>query len=226
MTSRLAWLAAGLLATSLIGNSAFAQDLPQTSPDGLEKIDSKRVDILYWRPGATLAGYKRVMLLEPTVSFRKDWQRNQNRERSPSQQVSASDMERIRELLAKEFLNQFKIELQDKNGYELVDTVGEDVLVVHPAIVDLDVAAPDIPSAGRTRTYVTSAGAMTLYAELFDSSTNELIGRVIDRREARTAGGRFEVANRVTNLADAQKVLRRWAGLLRRGLDDQWSTGR
>jgi len=193
------------------------------APDGLEKIDSRRIDDLYWRPGASLGAYKRVMILTPAVAFRKDWQRDQNRDRGVSTRVTAADMERIREALAKEFLDQFKTELQEKNGYEIVDTVGDDVLLLRPAIVNLDVAAPDVGGPTRVRSYVASAGQMTLYLELYDSATNELIGRAIDRREGRNMGGTFQVANRITNLAEAGRILRQWAGILRRALDDQWS---
>jgi hypothetical protein len=224
--SRRAAVAVGIAVASLLSGLAFAQSVPQTTVDGLEKIDSRRVDTLYWRPGASLGNYKRVMIAEPTVAFRKNWQRDQNRGRGLSEQVSAKDMERIRDTLAQEFLEQFKAELQDKNGYEVVNTVGDDVLLLRPAIVELDVAAPDIPSASRTRNYVTSAGEMTLSVELFDSATNELIGRAIDRREARRMGGTFQVANRITNLGEARVILRQWAAILRRALDDQWSAGR
>ena len=214
-----------MMVALLLSGAVSAQSAGETT-DGLAKIDSKRIDTLYWRPGASLGEYKRLMILEPTVAFRKNWERDQNRNRSVSARVTAEDMERIRKIVAEEFLAQFKAELQDRNGYEIVNTVGDDVLLLRPSIVDLDVTAPDIPTAGRTRNYVTSAGEMTLNVELFDSATNELIGRAIDRQEARTAGGRFEVANRITNLSDARRVMRQWASILRRALDEQWSGSR
>ncbi len=216
----------GMIVASLLSGVVLAQSAGETTADGLAKIDSKRIDTLYWRPGASLGDYKRLMILEPTVAFRKNWERDQNRDRSVSSRVTAEDMERIRKVVAEEFLAQFKAELQDRNGYEIVNTVGDDVLLLRPAIVDLDVTAPDVPTAGRTRNYVTSAGEMTLNVELFDSATNELIGRAIDRQEARTAGGKFEVANRITNLSDARRVMRQWASILRRALDEQWSGSR
>jgi hypothetical protein len=93
-----------LCVSLLVGGLASAQDLPQTTDDGLEKVDSKRVDVLYWRPGATFAGYKRVKILEPGVAFKKNWERDQNRDRNLSQRVDAEDMERIRNTLATEFI--------------------------------------------------------------------------------------------------------------------------
>ena len=129
----------------------FAQaDLPATTEDGLTKLESKRIDVLYWRPGASLAPYKRIALLDCLVAFRKDWQEDQNRDRRGTERVTAEDMERIQTLLAEEFRKEFTRELQERGGYEIVDVVGEDVLVLRPAIVNLDVAAPDLPTASRT----------------------------------------------------------------------------
>jgi hypothetical protein len=200
-------------------------DLPATTEDGLTKLESKRVDVLYWRPGASLAPYKRIALLDCQVSFRKDWQEDQNSERRGVERVTAEDMERIQTLLAEEFRKEFTRELQERGGYEIVDVVGEDVLVLRPAIVNLDVAAPDLPTASRTRSFVASPGQMTLYMELFDSATKSLIGRAIDNRQGMDTGG-FQISNSVTNRAEADRILRAWATTLREALDDQWSGSR
>jgi iron uptake system EfeUOB component EfeO/EfeM len=40
-------------------------------------------------------------------------------------------------------------ELQDQGGYQAVETGGEDVLVLRPAIIDLNITPPDTMSAGR-----------------------------------------------------------------------------
>ena len=64
-----------------------------------------------------------------------------------------------------------------------------------------------------TRTFVASAGQMTLYMEMYDSATSTLIARVIDP-EAGDTGGIAMAANRVTNMAEAERILHRWAKLL------------
>jgi hypothetical protein len=70
-----------------------------------------------------------------------------------------------------------------------------------------------------TRTFVTSAGEMTLYMELYDSMTGDILARVID---AKAAGnhGIAHMSSRVTNQADADRVLANWADTLRDRLDD------
>ena len=64
-----------------------------------------------------------------------------------------------------------------------------------------------------TRTFVASAGQMTLYMEMYDSATSTLIARVVDP-EAADSGGIAMAANRVTNSAEAERILHRWAKLL------------
>jgi len=65
---------------------------------------------------------------------------------------------------------------------------------------------------------VNSAGQMTLYLELWDSSTNTILARVIDPG-SNVNYSRNMVANRVTNTAEARRLLEFWAQSLRRHLD-------
>jgi hypothetical protein len=155
------------------------------------------------------------------VSFRKNWLRDQNRShRSLSGRISSSDMDDIREALAELFLEVFTEELE-AGGYTVVNENGDDVLLLQPAIVDLDVAAPDtsLSQPGRTRTYSTSAGEMTLNMDFRDSATNSLIGRAIDRREDRPTNT-ITYSSRVTNTTEAKRMLRGWAKSLVEALDN------
>jgi hypothetical protein len=195
--------------------SVAADDLPATSPEGLVLRPGKVAKVVYVRPGVDFSQYKRVAILECPVAFRKDWQRDQSRS---GRRVTQKEMDEIRAGLSAEFLKVFTEELQDKGGYQVVTTGGEDVLVLRPAIIDLDVTAPDTLEAGRNFTLSESAGAMTLYLELFDSVTNQILARAIDRETSRGMG-RIQWQNRVTNKAEADRILRRWASALRAQLD-------
>ena len=63
--------------------------------------------------------------------------------------------------------------------------------------------------------------AVTLVADLYESTTNALIGHVIDRRRGLESGPRdFQIANSVTNTAEADRILSLWASRLRHALDD------
>ncbi len=83
-----------------------------------------------------------------------------------------------------------------------------------PAIINLDVVAPDTMSPGRNTTFAASAGQMTLYAELCDSVSNQLIGRVVDPEADRGFGSRFMAQNRVTNKQAEDRIVKRCADAL------------
>lgn len=192
-----------------------ASDLPQTSFDGLQLVPSKDVEVLYLRPGASLKPYKRVVILDCFVAFRKTWQRDQN---SSGLRVSSADMNRIKKKLAEEFNKIFVDELQNKGGYEVVDQGGEDVLILRPAIIDLDISSPDTLNTGMGRSFATSAGAMTLYLEVLDGDTGEILARIVDAENSRD-NGRLMWQNSITNTQEADRLLRKWAVMMRGALD-------
>ena len=195
---------------------------PPVSTDGLQRVQSKRADAVYWKQGATLAGYDRVNLQACDVRFRKNWQRDQNYDRvaNYSSRVTDEDMARIRAVLSDLFHEQFSAQLLQA-GYQLTDDRDADVLMLKPTIMDLDITAPDVSrhQMGRQTTYVAEAGEMTLSLEFYDALNNDLIGRAIDRRVANPAG-RVQISNSVTNLSEALRILESWSGALVDALDE------
>jgi hypothetical protein len=210
----------GILILAIAANLAIgAEELPQTTPDGLQLLSDTELRAVYVTPGATLEQYTKVMLLDCYVAFRKNWDRDHNRNVSLDRRVHPDDMEKIKSRVADEFKRIFTEALQTEGGYEIVDHTGDEVLVVRPAIVNLDVTAPDVGSASMTRTYVTSAGSMTLFMELYDSVTGDIIARVLDPQAA-DRGGFAMASNRMTNKAEADRILRKWADILRNHMGD------
>jgi len=194
--------------------------LPETTKDGLQLQKDTKLAAVYLKPGETLEGYDKVSITDVYVSFKKNWQRNYNEDvMGLDGRVTDRDMETIKKRLATEFKAVFTKELQDKGGYEVVDTTDTDVMVLRPAIINLVVNAPDLSRAGMGRTFVASAGEMTLYMELYDSLTSAKIAEVID---AQAVGdyGIGHAGNRVTNKADFDRVLAKWADILRKHLDE------
>lgn len=205
-----------------ISSAASAADLEKAmSYDGLQKISVKGIDLAYVRPGATLASYNRVMLEPIDVAFRKDW--NPNRTGS-NIKLSAEEREKIRTGVAKIVYDEFVHELQNKSSYQVVNEVGPDVLRVKAKIVNLYVNAPATRAAGRSRTYTVSAGEMTIFAELYDSETGELLARVADRREARSSAP-LTLSDNVENVYEARLIASSWARVLRNGLDKAHAIG-
>jgi len=197
--------------------SVQAADAPPTEWDGLVRAQNKQLDHVYILPGADFSGYKRVRLDKVEVSFDKNWKPNDST-RGVSGRLSDSDIERIRTTLADEFRKVFS-DVLSKNGYPLVDHDDEDVLRVSPAIFNLYITAPEKMTAGRSRTYTTNAGHMSLLVELRDSVTNQLLGRAVDNVQGRETAN-FEITNSVTNLGAARNALTKWANILVKGLND------
>jgi len=194
-----------------------AESPPQADKDGLVLKTQTKQRLIYVRPGATLAPYDRIALLDCYVEFQKDWQRQFNESKiGLAGRVTDGDVERMKQGLAAEFKKVFTSELES-GGYDVVGTATPDVLLLRPALVNVVVTAPDILTPGIDATVVRSAGQMTLYLEFWDSSTNTLIGRVLD---AEVDDSPFaQAANRVNNVAAADRILHAWAAELRKHLD-------
>lgn len=213
-----------IIALLAAAGSLHAADnkLPEVTIDGLNHLKDTELAIVYADPDADLSSYTKVYLLDPYVAFKKNWQRDQNRE-SRSLRVTSSDMEKIKSELAGMFKETFTQTLTE-GGYELVNERGDDVLIVRPAIINLDITAPDTMTTGRSRSFAESAGEMTLYLELYDSVTDDLLAKALDRKFDRKTGS-FQWQNSVTNRAAADRILTEWANVLKDGLDAARAAG-
>jgi hypothetical protein len=218
-TKKLTWVvlvsfaAVAALLASPSSRASPADDL--ASEEGLVKVETKAVNALYRRPGATLGGYNKLLLHPVEVQFAKNW--NPQSSGSALYRMNKVDRERIKSQLAQGFADIVKKELETAGGYPLVSEPGEDVLEVRAAIVNLYITAPDMKTAGRDRVYTTDAGQMTLIIQLHDSVTGELLARAYDRRSA--SRGFWTWTNSVTNSADARRIITGWAKALRSALD-------
>lgn len=206
-----------LLSIVTVAAAAEKQEPPQVTEDGLHLVPDSKLALVYVDPEADLASYSKVHLVEATVAFKKNWARDQRR--SASRRISNSDIEKIKASLAAEFYTVFKTELEE-HGYELTDIAADDVMIVRPAIVNLDVTAPDLPTASRSRSYTTSAGEMTLYLELSDSVTGDIFAKAMDRRVDKASGSFYTWTSSATNRVAARRILRGWATILRKALDE------
>ena len=106
----------------------------------------------------------------------------------------------------------------------VVEATGENVLLLRPAIINLDVFAPDTMSTGRSRTYTDQAGEMTIYLEIRDSITGAMLAKGMDRQADRQDAF-MTWQSRVQNTQAARRILRNWATSLREGLDRAHANG-
>ena len=211
-------IALSLLLACFATGQAMADDWPpKVTSDGLTLVEGTEVAAVWKLEGADFSDYKRVMIVDVGVAFIKNWRRDYNQDQMGLRgQISQTDADKIKQRVADEVKTVFTNELTAA-GYEVsnynIDLAGHDVLVIRPAIADLDVKAPDTGKAGTGRTYTASAGAMTLYMDFFDSVTSQLIGRVVDRKAARD-DDIMSLSSSASNKVEADRMIKKWTGLL------------
>lgn len=210
-TQRFTMVGAFCLIACATNLHAQENDTAGQSFDNLVPIKETKRGSAFIDPNADFSIYQQIDIQKPSVAFRKNWQREQNRSRT--QNINSEDMARIKEDVASLFEQVFTERLKAA-GFTIVDATGEDVLLIKPSIVDLDITAPENRSAGRSYTLTTSSAAATLYIELFDSQTGDIIGRAADRQVIRSGARNLTWNNSVTNTADGRRMFGRWADAL------------
>ncbi len=210
--------ATALLTTALLTLCKLCMansESPIVTIDGLQLTEDSNLALVYTRPDVNLGQYNRIYMTRPYVAFKKNWQHL--RKRYDPNTVTAADMAKMKSELSSLFMEVFTATLEQA-GYEIVTERAADVLLVKPAIINLDIVAPDIAPNDNVRTYSESAGEMTLYMELYDSVTDDILAKALDRKKDRQTGY-FRWQTRVTNRAAANRILQVWANVLKEGLD-------
>jgi hypothetical protein len=188
---------------------AVAQKKTPTEWDGLSKVESKKFDAAYLAPGTDFKAYTKVMLDPTEAAFRKNWQRDWN--------SSHIDLEqRISDEEARKILSAAQTGVQEvftksyqEGGYQVVTAPGPDVLRIKTYIINLDVTAPDLQTASRTRTFSSDAGSGVLVLEARDSMSGALLGRGVDKRELGDSDWMMRRSS-VSNRADFERGFKTW----------------
>lgn len=189
--------------------------IEQWGEEGLQRVQVKGIDAAFVRPGASLAGYDKVMLAPLQVSFRRDW--GQPSSSSLNSRVSPRDTQRIREELAAIVQEEVARELA-AGGYKIVTEPGEDVLEVRAEVTNLYIQAPERTTTDMTRVYALSAGEMSLVADLRDSLSGETALRAYDHAEAAETINMHWITQS-ENRSEARAAAKAWARSLRQVLD-------
>ena len=90
------------------GVSAKKEEPPEVTVDGLHLVPDSKLALVYAEPGADLAPYQRVLLLDAYVAFKKNWARDQRTKSARNFSVSSKDVEKIKSSLAEEFHTVFR----------------------------------------------------------------------------------------------------------------------
>jgi hypothetical protein len=164
-------------------SAASAQVISDTTEDGLVRVPSSIKAGVYRLPDARFAQYRRVMLAPATVAFRKSWSRKTLDRLDTG--LKPSERQRIVDDMSTLFHEELVAELVERGGLALAEAPAPDVLLIEPRITELDLTAPDAGSTPGQRSFVRTAGSMTLIVELRDAASGVTVGRVIDYEKAR-----------------------------------------
>ncbi len=201
-----------LAMAALVGFEASAKQ-PQLgsgeSFDGLREVKNATADRAWIRADLDLTGYTKILPINLGVEYRPV--KRGSRSEFP---VPAEAREKF-EALITEIVQE---ELAKSERYTITDQPGPDTLIVVGGLLDVVSKVPPEP-IGRGEIYLSEVGQATLVLERRDSETNTILVRVLDRRAARRAGG-GTWSNTVTNTAEVRRLIRRWATLLRKRLDE------
>lgn len=209
--------AAVMIGSALVAATA-AIAAPPVEWDGMQRVQSKRFDLAYLQPGASFAGYSKIMLEPTEVAFHKNWRRDYNSStRDLGGRVSDRD---VQDAIAKGVAASGDIftKAWRDGGYEIVSAPGPDVLKVRTGIVNISVRAPDMRTSARSYSFAQEAGNATLVVELRDSTTGALLGRAIDQKIA--GDNSAALRNSATNRDDFRQLVEDWAKDSVRGMGE------
>lgn len=209
-----------IVALALLAMGCQSTDAPAVSPEGMQLKHDTRSTTAYKKEGVNFSDYSKVQFSPSTVAFKKNWQRDYNRNQSTiSSRIKDSDVVRIKESVKVLLDETFKAEFGKSGTYSIVKHATSGTLLLKPTIIDLDVNAPDVMTATRSKTYANEAGKATLFLEIYDAVSGEILARIIDTETVGDNHGFYQWANRVTNSADAKRVIKKWAKTLREKFD-------
>ena len=182
--------------------------------DGLHLVPDTKLGLVYADPEADLATYNTLLLMDAQVAFKKNWRHDINQ--NLPFHVTSADMQRIKSEVSDLFREIFTNALKSA-GFELVSEQSPDTMIIRPAILDLNITSPDTPRGGTTRNVTQSAGDMTLFLELRDSITGDVLVKAMDFQFDRSNITPF-MMDRTRNERAARQILTNWAEVLVNGL--------
>jgi hypothetical protein len=186
-----------------------------SAPPGLIEVQVPGFQHSYVRKDADLATPRAVCVSTGELTFAGDWPR-----KSYGREISAKDLNKIREDFNKAVHRQFDKAFRDQGGYKLASSDSACALRIVASVQDLYLNAPEVFTAATTKTYARSIGRLRMQVDVYDASGAVLLARA---HGARTdpeklpmldAGAILDESNRVTeidNIGFASDAARRFS---------------
>jgi hypothetical protein len=195
-------------------NALARENTAPETVDGLHLVPGTKLGLVYAGPEVDLSVYNKLLLVDAQVAFKKNWRRDINQ--SKPFHVTAADMQNIKTEVSVLFREIFTGELESA-GFILTSEQSPETMIIRPAILDLDINSPDTPRGATTRNITESAGDMTLYLEVRDSITGDVLVKAMDFQFDRSNITPF-MMDRTRNERAARNILTNWAQVLVKGL--------
>ena len=212
-----------VLFSLLIVACSSAPPALQTGPgaeytfDGLVRVDNARFRSAWADPEVDFSQYNKVMPGGARFEFRAVSKKAGRMSFSRGNQREFWISDANRDKLVDTVSAVFKEELSKAQGWEVAEEVGPDVLILRGALLDIVSFVPP-EMTGRSEIYLSSVGEATLVIEGVDSMSGEVLFRAVDRRSIESSGNMIR-ANAVTTWSEVRRWARRYATILREGLE-------
>ena len=169
------------------------------------------------RPDFDISTYSKIMLQGADAEFRPGGQNpRQSRSLGSNEHFAVTPEQKVK--FQEQMGAAFVEELSSSEHFTIVTEPGPDVLLIQGILLDVVSFVPD-QRAGRSDVFLSRIGEATLVLEIRDSVSGAILLRAIERRAAENSSGTLTRSNTVTNSAEFRRVARRWARVLKEGLD-------
>lgn len=197
--------------------------------DGLTRLDNTVMDAVWARTDIDLRDYDKVMFEGLGIEYREvsgPYSGRAGAGTSISHRSNQTEFrldEETQALFQEEITAAFVEEMGESQVFTVVEEPGHDVLLIRAGLLDVVSRVPP-DTVGRSRVFLDSVGEATVVLEIRSSVSNTIYARAVDRRAMEQQGMMIE-SNRATNRAEVRRLGRRWARILRDGLDQLLTNG-
>jgi hypothetical protein len=195
---------------AFIGMSAnAASPADELSYDGLQRRDSKVFEHLWVRKYFDVRSYHKVIFKSPHIEYRPVMKGQTGAEAGVA--LTQRQKDSLFDILNKAFQS----ELAKSKFFQLTTEPGPDVLLIRGDLLDVVSHVPANASGKNDLLQVAEVGEATLVMELYDSESDSIMVRAIERVVAKRDPG----AAPSTAAEAVQQTATQWASILRERMD-------